>query len=386
MRVPHLCFVSLSALLGSVGAQSIVLGNGTPDPAYPNLWSWYDAANGPNSSPTPLPDGTQVTQWDDRSINARHLARIATDPLRRPTVEDDAESCGVAMGFDGNDYIWAAFADIGRLAGDRTFFAVVNVRDADGGYVFDGSTFSGRTTLHTGETANPGLWHSFFGDNTQPTPNGYSMLSVPVATNRYQIHALVLTNGVQEHYINGQLQTTTTFPSVFNLGGLIVGSRANTANGLNGYVKELLIYSEAVNPANRSLLEAYFVARHPLAYGEVYGAGCAGTGGLVPQLVNAGCPVPGGSFDLVVRDGLPLSVAVIDFGLMRANLPVGPCTLLISPIVLGVGGPTDANGAFRLPLAVPAGLALTLPTQALVVDPQAGLGASATNGLELVIF
>ncbi len=383
LRIP---LVAVGLLAPPLSAQSVLLPNGEPDPAYPALWSWYDAAHGPNGSPTPLADGTSVTSWDDRSINARHLTRVSADPSRLPTVRDDADSCGVAMGFDGNDFIWAASTDIGRLAGDRTFVVVTRVQVADGGYVFDGSTNSGRSTLHAGETATPGKWHMFWGDNTATGATGASLVSADVDVERYQIHTVVVAAGLQEHYVNGQLVASSNDPNTFNLGGMVVGARVNTANGLNGYVKELLTYGEVLSAGNRAALEGYLVARHPFAYGERYGQGCAGTAGIVPALSVRGCPAPGQRIDLVVSDALPNSTAVVDFGLSRVSVNLGGCDILIGPVVAGIGGPTDAMGTLSFPLAVPMGIAVRLPTQAVILDPSGMLGFVTTNGLELAIF
>jgi hypothetical protein len=370
-------------------AQAVITPGGTPDPAYANLWAWYDADQGLNGSPTPLPHGTAVTRWDDRSIQARHLTLTSTDPTRHATAVDDLESCGPALRFDGDDYLWGSTTTIGRCIGPRTIFAVVRVEAADGGYVFDGSTATGRSTLHAGEVARPGRWHLYWGDSSQPSPNGFAMFSAMVDTARYQFHTVRIEANRQEHFVNGQLVASAAELADFNLGGLILGARYNAANGLRGGIREVLVYQESLGAIDQQLIEAYLVGRHPFGHGESYGAGCAGSGGLPPRLAVVGCPSPGRSFQLAVSDAAASSPCLVNFALGRVALPIGGgCDLLAAPVLAEVAGMTDAAGVFSFQLAVPAGLPLVaMPTQAIVVDPPvAPFGVALSNGVELRIF
>jgi hypothetical protein len=376
--------------LGSVAfAQNVVDQNGNPDPNYPNLWAWYSADNGLNGNTSPLPSGTSVNLWSDRSYNGRDLTLVSNDQTRWPVAVDDMGSCGPALQFDGNDYLWGSTTTIGRCTGPRTIFIVARTDVADGGYLFDGSTSSGRTALFSGQTATPETWHAYWSDSTQPSPNGFIMISTPAEKARYQLHTLRVAPGQQEHWIDGQLVTSAADPSEFNLGGLILGSRFNTANALRGAIREVVVYQESLGAIDQLLIEGYLLGRHPYGHGSNYGQGCAGSSGQTPTLAAYGCPTPGASFELRVTDGAVSSPCIINFGLTTAAIPIDAnCTLLTGTQLASVAGLADASGAFAFPLAIPAGIPqVLLTTQAITVDPPASIfGIAASNGVELRIY
>ncbi len=381
----------LAALTCGLHAQ-IVLTNGTPNPAYKNLWAWYDAANGPNSSATPLPDGTPITRWDDRGSGKRHLTRGDNNATRQPTARNNIGTCGPAVEFNGDDYIWQGAQQIGRLSSARTILLVVDVGVANGGYIFDGSTFSGRTALFTGDTANPGSWLLYWSDNRQSAPNGYQMNGPKVATNRYRFRTVVMDKGVQELYVDTKKVASAKEARIFNLGGIILGSRANTANGLIGHIKEVLVYQENLSAVDRALLWAYFSGRHSFAYGVAYGKGCAGTGKAVPKLTLTGCPAPSKRISLGVTNALGGAPGALLVGTTRTSLPIGPCTVLLAPVIVTVPFVTAGSGAgagkASLTLTIPASVpAATVTWQGAVLDRGSASGFfSATNGLEMHVF
>ncbi len=249
----------LALLPVPLAAQGVLRGDGTPDPTHPDLWCWLDAASGVNGIPAPLAVGTTVDRWHDLGSGSRHLTRVATDPAQRPRVAAGGGTADRAVGFDGDDYVWAAESDVGRLAADRTLFVVTRVDVADGGYCVDGTTSSGRTTLHTGERANPGRWHVFLGD-----ASGGAALQVgpSVATGAFQVHSLVLRPGAQSHRIGGRVVVQDSLPSIGALGGLLLGARYNLANRFAGAVKEVLVYRRALTAAEVSAVESYLFGRH----------------------------------------------------------------------------------------------------------------------------
>ncbi|MBL9078429.1 MAG: hypothetical protein JNL08_13045 [Planctomycetes bacterium] len=121
-----------------------------------------------------------------------------------------------------------------------------------------------------------------------------------------------------------------------------------------------------------------------------YGTGCAGTGGLVPDLTAVGAPRLGNSsFAVRLTDGLPNALAVQFFDFAPAAVPLGPCTLLIQNLTIEMVGVTDASGVFQLPLPLvgsPIFLGLEFWGQGLVLDGNGllfgGLG-SLTDGLRV---
>lgn len=117
--------------------------------------------------------------------------------------------------------------------------------------------------------------------------------------------------------------------------------------------------------------------------------GCAGTGGLVPQLAGVGCPGAGWNTALRVTNGAAGSFGVLLFGAGGGALPITPsCALGIAPLFAspvvpfalqgsGVGG-----GEHSLVLSIAAGTsAFDVWTQAAVIDAGAADLVAATNPL-----
>lgn len=123
-----------------------------------------------------------------------------------------------------------------------------------------------------------------------------------------------------------------------------------------------------------------------------YGVGCAGSGGIVPELAWSGCPSSGSFVELSIRNGLGGSFAVLVFGALQANQPLGAgCSLLVAPLLpanvtipLTPGGPGQGNASAGLVMpTLPPGITFTM--QALIADPATGIGGSVTNGIEIFV-
>lgn len=119
-----------------------------------------------------------------------------------------------------------------------------------------------------------------------------------------------------------------------------------------------------------------------------HGAGCAGTGGVVPLLELLGCPSPGGVGQLTLSGGVGGGSALLFFGLAPAALPMGGgCQLLVAPLLpLILNVPLSGSGAGAGQTTLPFSIAPGSPTgqigvQAFVVDPGGQAGFSNSNGL-----
>ena len=121
---------------------------------------------------------------------------------------------------------------------------------------------------------------------------------------------------------------------------------------------------------------------------EPFGAGCAGTGGLVPSISTSGKPTPSSAFAVELADALPSTAALLLGSTAPAAIDLGGCTLQVQPPSFAFATATDAAGEASLPLAADAGtVGLLLAFQYVVVDPGGTyLGLlSATEGLEVVV-
>jgi hypothetical protein len=118
-----------------------------------------------------------------------------------------------------------------------------------------------------------------------------------------------------------------------------------------------------------------------------YGTGLAGSGGYVPKLSGEGMPFYGESFSINVTEGLGGTNGLIYAGLSQANLPFLGGDLLVYPInvtipiLLDGSGAGDGTFSFETELFV-SGVSIYLQT--LLADGTAPMGASMSNGLEIV--
>ncbi|MEM7203052.1 MAG: sialidase family protein [Planctomycetota bacterium] len=127
----------------------------------------------------------------------------------------------------------------------------------------------------------------------------------------------------------------------------------------------------------------------------VYGAGCAGAGGIVPQLSGSGWPLAGATWTLDLAGALGGSFGAVVAGVTSASqvaLPFLGGTLLVAPSIataIFLGPPTGPGaGSFSLPLDLPLlpGLVgVNVNFQALLFDPGAAGGVSMSNAVELWI-
>jgi len=251
---PGCVVVLLVVASGVVRAQGLLTPAGQPDPTHSDLYAWYAAWQGVNSSATAI-DGAPVTRWDDLSNNQRDLVRVPSAGSRQPTFALATASAPSAVEFDGDDYIWANdAAEFGTLAGPKTVFFVARVRSADGGYVFDGTTAAARNAVLTGQSSGPNQWHTFA---------GASATGPIVDHDVFQVHSVLFGPGQLEHFLNGA-SIYSGASTIAPLGGLTLGARYTLDHSLIGDIAEVLIYSRALTAAERQQVEGYLLSR----YGE----------------------------------------------------------------------------------------------------------------------
>ena len=124
-----------------------------------------------------------------------------------------------------------------------------------------------------------------------------------------------------------------------------------------------------------------------------YGAGLAGSGGVVPTLKLQGCPDLGASPPLVLAGGLGGAPALILVGTAAQSLPKWGGTLLVVPtlsVLLPLSGPAGVPGAGGATLVVhvpttPSLVGQSARLQLLVKDAGATAGIALSAGLLLQV-
>ncbi len=244
--------------LGATAPAQITQPDGTPNPAFPNLYAWWRADVGVNQAAGMPADGAAVTRWEDSGARNHDLVRVATDAAQRPAFRSSLANGMPAVSFDGNDYLWSAnsTAEFGVITTSRTIVCVSRVAVADGGYIFDSSSSAGRTALITGELATPSQWVLYPG----ATP---STLGGSVFSNGVTMVSCTVEGGAQALHVNGALKGTAA-AAMQSMSGAMLGSRFNIQNRLNGSISEVLVFDKALSAAERGAIESYLSTKYQL--------------------------------------------------------------------------------------------------------------------------
>ncbi|MBK6942092.1 MAG: hypothetical protein IPH13_18080 [Planctomycetes bacterium] len=128
----------------------------------------------------------------------------------------------------------------------------------------------------------------------------------------------------------------------------------------------------------------------PAGFFATYGAGCAGTGGLVPALSGSGVPAAGNGITISVTNGKPSSSGTLLLATAQGSASLGSgCTLLLGGTILptAITLPLNGSGAVSLPALLPPGTpSVDLFMQFFPADSGSANGVySATNGLQMHI-
>ncbi|MBK6940063.1 MAG: hypothetical protein IPH13_07625 [Planctomycetes bacterium] len=161
------------------------------------------------------------------------------------------------------------------------------------------------------------------------------------------------------------------------LGDVLLAKCPNAGNPPNSMPATILSFSTIPNPP------------------PIYGAGCAGSGAIVPTLSDLasydGCFVDGASVSYRVAQGLGGSTCVLLISPGMSNVPLANgCSLLVAPsplsVVVPLFGVGPGGGSITLNASIPVGVpAASIFMQGFVLDGGAPGGYAATNGMRLTV-
>ncbi|MEO6597551.1 MAG: hypothetical protein ABIP94_22635 [Planctomycetota bacterium] len=137
---------------------------------------------------------------------------------------------------------------------------------------------------------------------------------------------------------------------------------------------------QSIYPAGTATAASSFYVMR-IHYG--YGAGCPGSSGTAPVLVQNGDTSGGGGGNIFLQVGnaLPGSIVVWALGFTQLAVPIGNgCNLLVTPDVLSFQI-ANAKGRAVLTFAVPPGVVGSFFAQGASLDPGVPGGLAVTNGV-----
>lgn len=246
-------------LLGErMAAEMISMGlvETKPLPAWSNLHAWFVADNG-----TTFDSSNAVNRWAavQNGSAVRDLTRrVSGLTYQRPVIAAGGNPRRV-MRFDGSNDLWAnATTEFGAISGSRTVAFLCRTLNSNNGYLFDGSTGTGRTRAQV----RGGNWQAGVGsawDEADANTSGS-------APGEWHQHVFTYANGASsttvKHWIDGVLAATITDNGTANLGGLIIGSNGGSPfSRLAVDVAEIAVFNTALGQTEIDSLKSAWDTR-----------------------------------------------------------------------------------------------------------------------------
>lgn len=284
-----------------------------PLPAPDALHAWFVADHGVVES-----DGGAVARWADLAGGSavRDLTRSVSGRPVRPRVTAAEGRVRRVMRFDGATDLWASSGEFGEIEGPRS--VAVLCRVWGDGYLFDGSTSSGRTRAQVRE----GEWQAGAGsdwDAAEPA----TAASAPGVWRRH-VFTFDEAGGATEvtHWIDGAEAGTASDVNSGALGGLIVGSNGGSPfRHLRADVAELAVFSKVLDSSEVAALDGAWEERWGEPAGPPFGVSVAQEAGEVARFglhgalrVTVDAPAAGTtleSVDLRLKGGTPGNAASV---------------------------------------------------------------------------
>lgn len=211
-----------------MAAEAIALGclPTKPLPAWDSLHAWFTADNGVSFDAS-----SAVSRWSSLHDGAalRDLTRKVSGQTYRRAVNTEGGVTSKVMRFDGSNDLWSnATTEFGSITGPRTVALLCRVTGDGDGFLFDGTTSSGRTraqvrsgSWQAGATTSSGSWNSA---ETVTTGRAQSQWQQHVFTFQPNGSGSTTVN----HWIDGALAATVADAGDAPLGGLILGSNGGS--------------------------------------------------------------------------------------------------------------------------------------------------------------
>jgi sialidase-1 len=258
----HYTADSLSMLGSRLAAEVFAMNllGRRPLPAWANLHAWYlaDHATGFDSSGA-------VTRWAalHDGTATRDLARRVGGQVFRSAVTAHGAP-RMVLDFDGTNDLWAnATTEFGTVSGARSVALLCRLRGTGDGFLFDGTTNTGRTRAQV----RGGAWQAgitpagsavawnLADPATTPTAAGWQRHVFTFAPNETNTATTV------GHWINGALAGAVADDASAPLGGLILGSNGGSPfTRLPVEIAEVAVYNKALEAVEIAALEAQWAA------------------------------------------------------------------------------------------------------------------------------
>lgn len=241
---------SISLALASVLVFPLNLATATTPPTA--AYAHYMADAGLDTDPS-----GSITRWVDQTgVTARDLDRIIGVPKAVTYSHSGGGSSNVVL-LDGNSALWATATNWGSVSTGRSVIVRARLKGNSNGFLFDGSTASGKTRAQV----NGGNWQAGV-QSTAAAWTSSDLVTTAITANTWQTHLFEfdvnISSTTVRHFIDGidvggggNVALTTA------LGGLILGSNGGTSGRLHTELAEVLVYNRVLNTTEKSDVTTY---------------------------------------------------------------------------------------------------------------------------------
>ncbi|MCP5533489.1 MAG: exo-alpha-sialidase [Akkermansiaceae bacterium] len=370
-------------LLGSRMAAEAIrmdLAGPKPLPAWSDLRAWFIADHGRGIDNT----GAVIRLGSLHSGEAlRDLSRRVGLPTYPFEVTSGSGQSREALRFDGTNDLWSnSTTEFGAISGARTVALVCRVTKQGDGFLFDGSTSSGRTRARVGS----GSWQA--GCSTSTWDSAETTTTTRDA-GVWQQHVFTYqpdgSGGTTvTHWIDGTLAATVTDPQTANLGGFILGSNGGSPfSRLAADVAEVVVYDTALDASAVAELTNIWNDRWGTITGPPFSATVVQNPREIPRF---------GLHDVLeIRIGNDVSGAT-QLDEIRVQLAPGTRERIERVVLLDGGGSilasVDAPGVdeFVFPVTVPLLDDINIVRLAAVPERHAPLGSTLDASVTDLVF
>lgn len=199
-----------------------------------------------------------ITRWTNQTATgARDLDRIIGVPKAAVYAHGTGGGAADVVLLDGASSLWATATNWGSITGDRCVVARVRIKGNTNGFLFDGSTASGKTRAQV----NSGNWQAGVQSSTATWTNS-DLVTTAITANTWQTHLFEFDQNAGSttirHFIDGidvggggNVALTTT------LGGFILGANGGATGKLNAEVAEILVYNRLLSAPEKTDVTSY---------------------------------------------------------------------------------------------------------------------------------
>ncbi len=268
-----------------------------PLPAWDDVHAWFVADGG-------VQGAEGVDRWADLAsgTGARDLTRTVSGRPERNSVTAAGEVRKV-MDFDVGDDLWASSGEFGALDDPRTVAVLCRLQGGDDGYLFDGSTSTGRTRVQIRD----GDWQAGVGSDWD-VPEGPT---VSATAGLWQRHVWTFdeVDGFTEvtHWIDGVEAGTNSDVNSGSLRGFIIGANGGSPfRHLAVEVAEVAVFDKVLDASEVAELDSAWSTRWGVIEGPPFGVVVSQQSREVPRfgwhemlVIGVDLPAAGSSLDEV---------------------------------------------------------------------------------------